>query len=147
MPSLTSPSDIIATALANKAPRIKIAAQLQEFPPALFELTEHLEILDLADNQLSQLPEDFGRFKKLRILFLSNNQFQHIPAVLADCPKLEMIAFKNNRISEFSEDTLPVDTRWLILTDNQITQLYVFHTDMGHSTVSGNAGHGIARKS
>ena len=123
MSSATTISEIIATARSQQAARIKIAAQIQEFPEALFELAGHLEILDLADNQLSQLPQAFGRFKKLRILFLSNNQFQHIPAVLANCPALEMIAFKNNRISEFAEDVLPETTRWLILTNNQIRVL------------------------
>lgn len=123
MPSATTPSEIIATALSQQATRIKLAANLKKFPDELFQLAEHLETLDLADNQLNQLPKDFGRFKKLRILFLSNNQFQHIPAVLADCPALEMIAFKNNGITEFGEDVLPIDTRWLILTGNQIKQL------------------------
>ena len=123
MPSSPSVLATIARAQQERALRIKLAGNLSTFPPELFGLAEHLEVLDLADNQLSSLPANFARFKELRILFLSNNQFQHVPKVLADCPKLEMIAFKNNNISELAEDVLPVDTRWLILTDNQITQL------------------------
>lgn len=123
MPSSTAVLTAIFHAKQERALRIKLADNLSAFPSELFELAEHLEILDLADNQLSSLPADFARFTQLRILFLSNNQFQHVPTVLADCPLLEMIAFKNNCITEFAEDALPLATRWLILTDNKITQL------------------------
>lgn len=119
----SSLSKIIASAKQNKTLSIKLEDKLSTFPAELFELAEHLEVLDLTNNQLSELPPHFANFQQLRILFLSNNQFRHVPSVLAGCPKLEMIAFKNNHITDFAEDSLPIDTRWLILTDNQITHL------------------------
>ena len=103
--------------------RFKIAEGLTEFPRELFELADHIEVLDMSGNNLSELPSDFGRFKNLKILFLSNNQFDHIPDVIADCPNLEMIGFKSNQIKTISESALPIKTRWLILTDNQISKL------------------------
>jgi tRNA A-37 threonylcarbamoyl transferase component Bud32 len=103
--------------------RLQISENLTEFPPQIFELAESLEILDLSNNGLSSLPDDLHRLKKLRVLFLSNNQFNHVPPVLAQCPKLEMIGFKANQISTVAENALPVHTRWLILTDNQIEAL------------------------
>jgi len=102
---------------------IKIAEQLTEFPAALYTLTETLEILDLSNNALCSLPADFDKFKKLRILFLSNNLFTEFPTVLSRCENLEMIGFKANFIENIPENSLPLSTRWLILTQNKIKQL------------------------
>lgn len=115
-PSVTEP---VQTNLA----RIQIADNLSEFPRQVFEHCDSLEILDLSNNQLCELPDDLDRLVNMRILFLSNNNFTAIPKVLARCPKLEMISFKSNQLNCIDEDVLPLDTRWLILTDNQITHL------------------------
>ena len=103
--------------------RLQISAQLTEFPLEIFELADSLEILDLSNNQLSELPDGFECLVNLRILFLTNNNFEKIPAVIARCPKLEMISFKSNRLTLVDENVLPVDTRWLILTENSIESL------------------------
>lgn len=82
-----------------------------------------MEILDLSQNRLRELPADFGRLKKLRILFLSENDFETLPEVLRDCPELSMIGFKSNRIVHVPADALPPNVHWLILTDNRIETL------------------------
>lgn len=102
---------------------VKIAQGLRDFPKELYSLEDSLEVLDLTDNNLSSLPDDFYRFKKLKRLFLSNNQFNHIPKVLAKLPELSMIGIRNNQIKTFEENSLPLSTRWLILTDNELTSL------------------------
>lgn len=102
---------------------IKLACGLTEFPKELFSLADSLEMLDLSGNQLSALPSDFGKFKKLKIAFFSDNLFTEYPEVLADCPLLEMVGFKANRISSISEKAMSSHLRWLILTNNCITQL------------------------
>ena len=99
---------------------IKIAVGLEIFPDELYTLVDTLEVLDLTDNNLSFLPDDFYRFKKLKRLFLSNNQFNHVPKVLAKLPNLSMIGMRNNKIKIFEENSLPLSTRWLILTDNEL---------------------------
>ena len=43
--------------------------------------------------------------------------------VLAKLPNLSMIGMRNNKIKIFEEDSLPLSTRWLILTDNELTTL------------------------
>ena len=105
------------------AKRVKLACGLEIFPQELFTLADTLEVLDLTDNKLSELPENFGAFKKLKILFLSNNNFTELPIVLAQCPKLSMIGIRNNQINTVAENSLPLSIRWLILTDNEIEKL------------------------
>lgn len=105
------------------ATHIKLACGLTEFPVELFEIAKTLEVLDMTDNKLSMLPENFADFKKLKILFLSNNNFTKLPTVLSQCPKLSMIGFRNNQIETVEENALPLTTRWLILTDNKLKKL------------------------
>ncbi len=93
------------------------------FPQQLLALAETLEYLDLSDNCLSELPDNFAQLKKLRILFLSNNHFHRFPTVLAQCPELTMVGFKANQIAELPDGALPAKIRWLILTDNRLEAL------------------------
>ena len=79
--------------------RLQIAENLTQFPPAIYDLADSLEILDLSNNALTDLPDDLDRLTKLRIVFCSNNQFSELPEVLGRCSKLEMIGFKNNQIT------------------------------------------------
>lgn len=98
---------------------------LQNFPPEILEsdLADTLEILDLSGNELSSLPDELPRLRRLRIVFASNNRFTELPEVLGRCPNLEMIGFKSNRIRRVSGAALPPRLRWLILTDNAIEAL------------------------
>ncbi len=107
----------------NGVSHLKLSAGLIEFPNEIFELAESLEILDLSGNYLSQLPFNIYCLKKLRILFLSNNNFVDFPKVLYSCESLDIIGFKANKIQNIAEDSLPLNLRWLILTDNRINQL------------------------
>ncbi len=102
---------------------LSLSCGLTAFPEEIFELADTLEVLDLTNNKLDSLPDDLDRLKKLRILFLSENNFEEIPEVLAKCRSLTMIGFKANKISSVGENVLPLETQWLILTDNKIEKL------------------------
>jgi len=105
------------------AKELTLAEGLTDFPKEIYTLADTLERLDLSNNQLSSLPDDFAKLKNLKILFLSNNLFTEVPTVLAKCSKLSMIGFRNNQIKTLAENALPLSTRWLILTDNELELL------------------------
>lgn len=103
--------------------RLDLSCGLTEFPQEIFELADSLEILNLSGNALSSLPDDLHRLPHLRVLFCSDNAFTELPECLGQCAKLSMIGFKANKISRVPAAALPPLLRWLILTDNCISQL------------------------
>ncbi|MEN0052024.1 MAG: leucine-rich repeat-containing protein kinase family protein [Mucilaginibacter sp.] len=102
---------------------LKLAEGLSHFPEEIFTLADTLEVLDLSSNNLSELPADFGKLQKLKILFCSENLFTVLPEVIADCPLLDIVGFKANKIEKVPAHSINTNIRWLILTNNQITDL------------------------
>ncbi|MDE2362089.1 MAG: protein kinase [Hyphomicrobiales bacterium] len=98
-------------------------SDLDEFPREIFELADSLEVLDLSGGALTDLPDDFGRLRKLRILFCSGNAFERLPPALGGCPSLSQIGFRKTGLQEIPGESLPPSLRWLTLTDNAIEQL------------------------
>ena len=96
---------------------------LSEFPPELFGLSDTLELLDIGNGSLTELPADLGRFRKLRILFCSGNRFTQLPRSLGDCAALMQIGCRGAGVRDVPGEALPPSLRWLILTDNQIETL------------------------
>jgi Protein tyrosine and serine/threonine kinase/Leucine rich repeat len=115
--------DLLRSGQLQGIKRLDLAAGLIEFPIEIFDLADSLEILNLSDNHLHSLPADLGRLHQLKIIFLSNNDFEEVPEVLADCPNLSMVGFKSNKIRVLGENILPLNVRWLILTDNKLERL------------------------
>lgn len=105
------------------ATSLKLSEGLTAFPTEIFDLADTLEVLDLSRNQLNALPDDFGRLKKLKILFCSENLFTVLPEVLADCPQLDIVGFKSNIIETVPGKALNANIRWLILTNNRISEI------------------------
>ena len=114
--------DLRAGRLAG-ARHLKLAAGLTEFPREIFALADTLEVLDLAGNALTRLPDDLPRLTRLRILFCSGNPFEALPEVLGACPSLEMVGFRGCGIRTVPDASLPPGLRWLILTENRIEAL------------------------
>jgi tRNA A-37 threonylcarbamoyl transferase component Bud32 len=111
--------------------RLDLSCQLSEFPEAIFDLADSLEILNLSGNKLKKLPHNLSQLKKLKVIFCSNNPFTHVPEVLGECHALSMIGFKACEISHLSANALPKYLQWLILTDNQLSTI---PTSIGHAT-------------
>lgn len=102
---------------------LKLVCDLKEFPEEILTLSETLEVLDLSDNQLTQLPDSITQLKHLRIIFFARNNFTKFPAILAKFPVLNMIGFKSNQIEYIPENAFPPMLNWLILTNNKIEKL------------------------
>lgn len=96
---------------------------LRELPRDLFGLADSLEVLDIGDGDLADLPADFGRFHRLRALFCYGNRFERLPPALGDCPALSQIGFRRNHLRDIPAESLPPRLRWLILTDNRLDRL------------------------
>lgn len=115
-------ADLRAGKLAGSK-RLDLSCGLTTFPEAIFDLSDSLEVLNLSDNQLSDLPADLHRLKHLKILFCSNNLFTHLPKALGQCEQLFFIGFKACHIVEIPPESLPPRLRSLVLTDNRIESL------------------------
>lgn len=102
--------------------RLTLSESFHSFPEEIFDLADTLEILDLSNNLLYELP-DLSRLTRLKIAFFSNNRFTSFPSSFRECHNLYMVGFKNNQIEDFDEDILPESISWLILTDNRLTAI------------------------
>ena len=103
--------------------RLDLAEGLTALPETIYRLADTLEVLNLSDNQLTELPADLPRLSRLKILFASGNRFTELPRVLGRMPALEQIGFRANRLTAVPAESLPPTLRWLILTDNVLTTL------------------------
>ena len=113
----------LKTGQLKQTKSLRLSDTLTEIPVELFELADSLELLDLSNSQLTELPDTFAQLQQLKIVFFNNNKFTHFPKVLARCPQLSMVSFKNNDIEHIAPQALSPNLRWLILTDNNLTQL------------------------
>lgn len=105
------------------ARELQLSGGLTQLPSALLDVADTLEVLDLSGNQLQALPDWLSRFTRLRVLFASNNPFTVLPEVLGSLPQLSMLGFKANQIAHVPAAALAPTLRWLILTDNALTDL------------------------
>ena len=126
MSATPQPNDTLNALRAGKLSGIKrldLSCGLTTFPTEVFALADSLEILNLSGNQLSSLPDDLTRLKKLKIIFCSDNQFVHLPEVLGEFEHLNMVGFKANKIRHCPASAISHKLRWLILTDNALEKI------------------------
>ncbi|MGI4745099.1 MAG: leucine-rich repeat-containing protein kinase family protein [Janthinobacterium lividum] len=102
---------------------LRLRGRLTEFPRDILGLADTLEVLDLSDNALDNLPDDFGRLTRLRVLFCSGNRFTRLPPVLGECPALTQVGFRATGLRDIPAEALPARLRWLTVTDNQIDRV------------------------
>jgi len=94
---------------------------LDLFPSSVL-IDDDVEIIDLSFNNISDIPTEITKLKKLKILFLTSNCFETIPKCLFET-NIEMLSFKQNKIKTINEKSLPISLKWLMLTDNFIEKL------------------------
>lgn len=96
---------------------------LYSIPSELYKLKDSLTFLNLGNNNLEDLPDEFSAFQKLEILFVPSNRFTQFPNVVGNLSSLFMVSFKFNQIVTIPETSLNPSIGWLILTSNKIEKL------------------------
>ena len=77
------------------------ANQLTDFAEG--SLPASLEWLILTDNQLTKLPNDFGRYTKLRKVAMAGNQLSSLPYSMQQCRDLGLLRLSLNQFESFPD--------------------------------------------
>lgn len=93
------------------------------FPRVIFDRADDIEILDMSFGELTTLPDDLGRLRRMRVAFFSYNPFEEVPEVLSTCPALVMIGMKSCGIKRWGEQALPTHIQGITFTDNRLTRI------------------------
>lgn len=83
-------------ATLTKGTTLDLSNNLLTFLPENFPTLVHLIKLDLSKNQISELPEYFGQLKNLKHLDLYSNQLERLPVSFAQLKNLKWLDLKNN---------------------------------------------------
>jgi Leucine-rich repeat (LRR) protein len=78
---------------------------LTKFPDDISKL-QHIELLDLSDNQLTFLPESIGLLKNLSRLNLSDNKISELPSSMKNMSNLRAISLSNNEMYQLPKNLL-----------------------------------------
>jgi len=83
-----------------KGTHLDLSNNLLTWLPENFPTLTHVIHLDLSKNQLSDLPEYFGQLKNLRHLDLYSNQLTKLPPSFSQLKSLKWLDLKNNPLHE-----------------------------------------------
>lgn len=73
--------------------------QLRSLPPALFEI-DSFRKLDLANNELAEIPSQIGKLRKLEALDLSRNPLHSLPVEMSSLTRLRSLKMWSHRFGE-----------------------------------------------
>jgi internalin A len=97
--------------------------ELAELPESLSQLTQ-LRIVSLSYNQFTELPNFIGKLTQLHSLFLSTNKLKKIPESVSQLIKLEVLNLDNNRLTELPDSIGHLtQLEILSLSNNELTTL------------------------
>lgn len=120
---------------------------LKEVPEELQKLSKNLRTVDLSDNKIlhlppwfvtltslknftlnntkiAELPEDFGKLKKLEVISLSGNSLTHLPRSFSNLTNLKTLTLSGNHFKIFPPELLVLPQLDVVdLSQNSITEL------------------------
>lgn len=105
---------------------------LKNIPPSLIKLT-NLKTLNVNENHIQTLPDDIGDLTSLSTLELSRNELQLVPVSLLQCTLLTTLCLHSNALEVLPDSigTLPLLTK-LDISGNRIRYL-PFSIGFSHS--------------
>jgi len=109
--------------ITRKTKRIVMnSSDLKIFP--LKGITENVEYLDLAYNQITEIPETIRELKNLQKLYLGANQIKEIPEAIGELKNLQELDLMWNQIREIPKEIGELkNLQKLHLFDNQLTEI------------------------
>ena len=94
---------------------------LTELPKEIGNLV-NLKELDFRCNKLSKIPDEIGKLKNLNKLLVSCNKIENIPETLYDLENLEFLSLRDNKIKHISKNIAKLTKlKNLYFYDNEIT--------------------------
>ncbi|CEG80269.1 hypothetical protein RMATCC62417_14630 [Rhizopus microsporus] len=95
--------------------------QLKELPPTIARM-QTLEDLDLSNNQLRLLPDNFFLFSLIS-LNLSHNQLDYIPKSIARCTRLKSLNLSKNHLTCLPSDLMNLHQLELLDINSRVLEL------------------------
>ncbi len=96
---------------------------IEEIPAEMAQLTS-LEVLNLNNNRLSTLPDNFGELKSLLKLELNENEFEELPASITGLTNLEVLEVNDNQLESLTPNISKLSNLLALeLTGNQFTEI------------------------
>lgn len=90
------------------------------------EIFKNLIMLDIADNEVKEIPDKFEVLQNLRILIINNNQISNLGKGITNLKGLEVLDASNNLISKISTDIRKLEKlEQLQLQNNMIEEIPV----------------------
>lgn len=96
--------------------------KLTEFPYDVLEL-DFLQVLNLANNRISSIPESISHLRNLISLDFSGNQLVEIPESFSQLKKLTRLNLSRNQLSEIPESLSQLkNLTWFDLSSNRLAK-------------------------
>lgn len=90
------------------------------------EIFKNLIMLDIADNEIKEIPDNFEALQNLRILIVNNNQISNLGKGITNLKGLEVLDLSNNLIGKITTDIKKLEKlEQLQLQNNMIIEIPV----------------------
>lgn len=90
-----------------------ISKRLNQFPE-FKKNVQHIEKINLQDNNITEIPNSIGDFRKLKYLNLSFNNIEFIPESIKECSNLRVLDLRGNPIKKIPFSLCDIETLDLI---------------------------------
>jgi hypothetical protein len=116
--------------------KLKLKSATKQLPDFFNSLPLDLEFLQLYNSNLTTIPEEIGRLKKLLVLNLSGNKLVRLPDSMKDLKDLEVLAFTVDTNVDVSKHAYQIPTHLHYLSHaNSLAAIQTIINDITHLTM------------